>query len=55
MTIKEIRKKTGMSQRAFAEWLGIPLRTLENWERDVNRAPSYVIELIRYKVEHEGF
>ena len=55
MDIKEIRKKTGMSQREFAEWLGIPIRTLENWESGNRAAPSYVIELIRYKVETEGF
>lgn len=52
--IKELRRQTGLSQRAFAAYLGIPRRTVENWEAEVNKCPQYVIDLIRYKLEHEG-
>ncbi len=31
--VKEIRSKTGKTQKAFATWLDIPLNTLRNWEQ----------------------
>lgn len=56
MTIKELRQLTGMSQRAFAEYLHAPCRTVENWESDSDngrKCAPYIIELIQYKLEHE--
>ena len=44
--IKEIRNKTGMTQREFAELFGIPISTLRKWEQGESSAPKYVIELI---------
>lgn len=32
MTIKEARKAAGLTQQALSDWLGIPKRTIENWE-----------------------
>lgn len=53
MTVKEIRMSTGLSQRRFCAALGIPTRTLEDWERGVSRCPAYVEALIAYRVEHD--
>lgn len=53
MTVKEIRMSTGLTQRKFCAALGIPTRTLEDWERDVSRCPAYVEALIAYRVEHD--
>ena len=53
MSIKEIRMITGLTQRKFCEALGIPTRTLEDWERGVSRCPAYVEALIAYRVEHD--
>lgn len=53
MNIKEIRLKTNMTQREFAEYLNIPQRTIENWEGGQRTPPEYVIELIKYKIEKE--
>ena len=53
MTIKELRSKTGLSQKAFAEYLNIPQRSIENWESGARIAPSYVIELIEYRLKNE--
>lgn len=53
MTIKDMRTRTGLTQAQFAELLGIPKRTIENWERDVNRCPEYTIKLIDYFLTHE--
>lgn len=41
-SVKEIVKETGMSQRAFARRFGIPLRTVEDWCRGINKCPLYV-------------
>ena len=50
---KELRVSTGMSQRKFAEHYGIPRRTVEDWERGINKCAPYLIELIRFRIEHE--
>lgn len=52
-TVREIRASTGLSQRAFADLLGIPYRTLEDWEAGKHQCPEYVAELIAYRVEHD--
>lgn len=53
MTIKELRKATGMTQKAFAEYFGIPHRTIQNWEGGQNDCPTYLLELIEYKLKNE--
>ena len=53
MTIKELRKATGMTQKAFAEYFGIPHRTIQNWEGGQNVCPTYLLELIEYKLKNE--
>lgn len=52
-TVKEIRATTGLSQKAFAELLGIPSCTLEDWEGRKHKCLEYVAELIAYRVEHD--
>lgn len=54
MTIKEMRAETGLSQVKFAEHLGIPRRTIENWESGTNHCPQYVRDLIQYRLTTEG-
>ena len=51
--IKEIRKKTGLSQEGFAAKYHIPRRTIENWESGYNECPPYVLELLDFRVSHE--
>ena len=51
--IKEIRNKTGMSQKKFSEVTGIPKRTIENWESGKNKCTEYTIKLLRYYVDKE--
>ena len=50
---KAIREKSGMNRKDFAEWLGIPYRTMQEWELGRRIMPEYVIRLIAYKVAHE--
>ena len=54
MTIKEIRIQSGMTQKRFGEYFGIPKRTIENWEAGVNKCPEYLKSLMQYKLEKEG-
>lgn len=55
MKIKELRNLAGMTQKGFAEYFGIPQRTVEDWERGVRVPPVYVLELIEYKLKSEGY
>ena len=53
MDIKELRAKTGLTQKAFSEWLNIPKRTIEDWETGKRVPPPYVVELIAFLIEHD--
>lgn len=46
MTIKDLRARTGLTQREFAEHFGIPRRTIENWEQGKNKCPQYILNLL---------
>ena len=48
-----LRKETGMNRKEFAEWMGIPYRTMQDWEHGISKAPDYVYDLARYKVKNE--
>lgn len=54
MTIKELRKATGMTQKAFGEYFNIPHRTIQNWEGGQSVCPVYLLELIEYKLRKEN-
>ena len=51
--ITAIRNRTGMNKKEFAEWLGIPYRSLQDWELGNSKAPEYIVRLIDYKVRME--
>ena len=53
MTIKELRKKTNMSQSKFAKKFNIPVGTLAHWEQGVRTPPSYVIFMIETILDYE--
>lgn len=53
MTIKEMRAKTGLTQAQFAQLLGIPKRSIENWETAKSKCPDYVTKLINYYLTKE--
>ena len=54
MDFKELRQKSGMTQQQFAEYFGIPKRTIEDWERGARKCNDYLIELMAYKLENEN-
>lgn len=50
---RDLRESVGMNRRDFAEYLDIPYRTMQDWERNVSTMPTYVYALVEYKVQHE--
>lgn len=50
MTIKEAREQKGMSRKEVCEWLGIPYRTLQNWEVGCRECPEWAERLIVEKI-----
>ena len=54
MTFKDLRQLSGMTQKQFADYFGIPKRTIENWEAGVNQCPQYLLDLMQYKLEKEN-
>lgn len=51
--LKAIREETGLNRKQFAEFLGIPLRTVEDWEGGKRKMPDYLMRLIAYKIKIE--
>lgn len=58
MTYQELLRKaiedTGMTQKAFAEYFGIPIRTLQDWLAGKRKMPDYLLRLMIYKLEIEN-
>ena len=49
--IKEARKRAGLTQKQMSELLGIPRRTIEDWDRCINTPPKWVERLLLEKLE----
>lgn len=49
----EIRNSTGMNRKEFAEYFGIPYRTLQDWELGNRQMPEYLLRLMAYKLSVE--
>lgn len=54
MSFKELRIMAGMSLKQFSDYFDIPYRTIQNWEAEVRKCPEYLLELMAYKLKHEG-
>lgn len=51
--LKKIRENLGMNRTEFSQYIGIPLRTLEEWEAGRRQTPDYVLRLIAYYTKME--
>ena len=49
-----LRKKTGLGRKAFADYLGIPYRTIQDWELGNRHMPEYLLRLITYRIQTES-
>lgn len=55
MTLKELRKQKKLTQAQCAEYLGVPLRTYQNYELDSSKAGSIKYDYMMNKLEQYGF
>lgn len=53
--MKEFRKSTGLSQSQFAEYYGISVRTIQEWEQGRRKPPEYILKLLKriWELEQE--
>ena len=51
--IRALREQTGMTRKDFAVHMGIPLRTMEDWEAGRRRPPEYIPRLMSYQLKYE--
>ena len=49
--LKEIRASLGLNRKAFSEYIGIPLRNLEEWEAARRKMPEYLLRMLIYYVK----
>lgn len=54
--IYNLRKRSGLTRKQFAEQYSIPIRTLEKWERGEIKPAEYLIEWLTrlVKIDTEG-
>lgn len=53
--LKKMRQKLEMNRTEFSHYVGIPLRTLEEWEAGRRQMPDYVLRLMVYYTKMERF
>lgn len=53
MNIQQLRKHVDMSQSEFATYFGIPVRTIQKWERNGSVPPEYIPKMIERILELE--
>ena len=46
MTIKEAREEAGLTQKEVFELIGVPIRTLQNYEAGIRVCPEWVEKLL---------
>ncbi len=54
-SLKKIREDLGMNRTEFSQYIGIPLRTLEEWEAGRRQMPEYVLRLMVYYTKVERY
>ena len=55
MTLKELRKQNKLTQAECAKYIGMPLRTYQNYEADASKSSSMKYMFMMQKLEEYGF
>ena len=55
MTLRELRKNKGITQKQAADFVGMPLRTYSNYENDVKKQSSIKYKYILEKLYSYGY
>ena len=51
--IRELRESVSENRTEFSKHTGIPVRTIEDWEKGRRTPPEYIPRLIAYQMEYE--
>ena len=51
--IRDLRRRTGLTQKNFSGRYGIPMRTYQCWESGESTPPEYVIRLLGRAVDED--
>ena len=49
----KLKENTGYNWREFAEYFGIPYRTMQDWYLGNRKMPEYLLRLMYYKLAME--
>ncbi len=49
----KLREATGLNRKQFAEYFGIPYRTVQDWELGKRQMPEYLLRLMEYRIRIE--
>ncbi len=55
MKLRELRRQKGLTQQACSKYLGIPLRTYQNYEIDESKTTSFKYLYMLQKLEQYGY
>ena len=55
MTVKDLRKQTGLTQVKFAEKTGISVSNIRHWEQRYSNPPDYLISLLERVLKIDGY
>ena len=53
MTVKEMLRRTGMTQDVFAGYFGVPQSLVGDWASGAAELPEYLARLMEYKLNNE--
>lgn len=53
MNFKELLEKHNLGMKQFSEYFKIPLRTVQAWNYGERKCPSYVLELIEFRLNYD--
>ena len=54
MDIRELRETLHLSQKEFAEKLGIPIGSIRNWEQGKSEPADYLIEMMEHRIRRDS-
>ncbi|MBO5209382.1 MAG: helix-turn-helix domain-containing protein [Lachnospiraceae bacterium] len=54
LTVKNLREKSGMSQKQFADYFEIPIRTIQSWEQNLRTPPNYIAIMMEKILKYEN-
>lgn len=53
LTFADVRALSGLNMLQFSKRFNIPYRTIQSWEAGERKCPVYVLELLKFRIEHE--